>query len=145
MISHSNTTTQNTFKTFTALGNHYQYHIEVEGTHYMGLTLDWNYDQGFVDVSMPGYIPKLLNRLQHKSPTRLEYSPRDHYPLVFPKKVNASSYHCPTIPLNYLQSTPKKSNLSLVLYCTMVAPSTIPFYPPLTILPCSKHTQQNTP
>ena len=71
---------------FTALGNHYKYHLDQNGTHYMGLTLDWNYDRGFVDVSMPGYIPKLLKRLQHEPPSRPEYSPHDHSPIVFPKK-----------------------------------------------------------
>ena len=69
-----------------ALGNHYKYHMDKEGRHYMGLTLDWHHAAGYVDVSMPGYIPKLLQRLQHPTPSRPEYSPHDHAPIKFPKK-----------------------------------------------------------
>ena len=45
----------------------------------MGLMLDWNYDEGYVDVSMPGYIPKLLRRLQHPAPKKQQHSPHDHH------------------------------------------------------------------
>ena len=27
---------------------------------YCGITLKWNYDKGYVDISMPGYIKRLL-------------------------------------------------------------------------------------
>jgi hypothetical protein len=70
----------------SALGNHYKLHMDLEGRNYMGLTMDWHYDEGYVDVSMPGYIPKLLKRLQHPTPSKPQYSPHDHYPIKFPKK-----------------------------------------------------------
>ena len=35
--------------------------MDYEGQHFLGLTLDWNYQQGYVDISMPGYIEKFLN------------------------------------------------------------------------------------
>ena len=73
-----------------AIGNHYKYHIDPHGSHYMGLTLNWNYEQGFVDVSMPGYITKLLKRLQHPAPSKPEYSPHVHYNVKFPKRESAS-------------------------------------------------------
>ena len=70
----------------TALKNHYTYHINHTGSHYIGLTLNWHYDQGYVDISMPGYISKLLTRLQHTLPNKPEYSPHDHYTIKFPQK-----------------------------------------------------------
>ena len=29
------------------------------------LTFDWNYEAGYVDKAMSGYVPNALNRLQH--------------------------------------------------------------------------------
>jgi hypothetical protein len=31
-----------------------------EGSRYCGLTIDWNYDQRTVDISIPGYIDRAL-------------------------------------------------------------------------------------
>ena len=40
----------------TALRQTYKITTDWTGTHYYGLTLKWNYDGGYVDISMPGYI-----------------------------------------------------------------------------------------
>jgi hypothetical protein len=40
----------------------YKLHIDWTGADYVGLTLDWNYDQCSVAVSMPGYVQKALER-----------------------------------------------------------------------------------
>jgi hypothetical protein len=46
------------------------------GTLFNGLTLVWNYDAGYVDVSMPYYIPAaMLHRFQHAKPTRHQGAP----------------------------------------------------------------------
>ena len=48
------------------LGKHYKYTTDWKGKNYCGLlTMDWHYNKGYVDVSMPGYIPLCLQRLQH--------------------------------------------------------------------------------
>ena len=43
------------------LQQNYTLSINWEGKNYLGLQLDWNYTHGYVDVSMPEYIPKLLS------------------------------------------------------------------------------------
>ena len=48
-----------------ALGTKYKYTTDWKGTHYCGLTLQWNYDQQYVDIIMPGYIKKALQRLKN--------------------------------------------------------------------------------
>ena len=48
--------------------------------------MDWNFKEGYVDLSMPKYIPKLLSRLQHPHPPKPEYLPHEHYPVKFSKK-----------------------------------------------------------
>ena len=38
----------------------YKAYIGYEGTDYRALKLSWNYDQGYVDVSMANFVPKTL-------------------------------------------------------------------------------------
>ena len=40
-----------------------------------GLTIDWNYKDKYVDISIPGYVEKALHRFQHKSPKKPQYAP----------------------------------------------------------------------
>jgi hypothetical protein len=47
------------------------------GSLYVGLTLQWNYKSRTVDLSMPGYVAKALERFQHPTPTRPQHSPHD--------------------------------------------------------------------
>ena len=35
------------------LGKHYKYIVDWTGRHFYELTLDWDYDAGYVNVSMP--------------------------------------------------------------------------------------------
>jgi len=43
-----------------ALRKHYEVEEDWKGSLYCGITLNWNYAQGHVDISMPGYVDKLL-------------------------------------------------------------------------------------
>ncbi|GAX27152.1 hypothetical protein FisN_13Lu334 [Fistulifera solaris] len=45
------------------------------GSRYVGLNLDWDYNNRTVDLSMPGYIERALTRFQHPTPTAPEDSP----------------------------------------------------------------------
>jgi hypothetical protein len=44
--------------------------IDMKGENYCGLKLEWNYDKGYVDISMPGYVKAALHKFQHKPPSR---------------------------------------------------------------------------
>ena len=57
-----------------SLNSKYETTVDWEGSKYLGLTLQWNYEKQFVDVSMPGYIDKALQQFQHKKTTRSQYS-----------------------------------------------------------------------
>jgi hypothetical protein len=46
-----------------------------KGSAYCGLTLEWDYKNGTVDLSMPGYIKAALNKYQDAAPTRPEHAP----------------------------------------------------------------------
>ena len=42
---------------------------------YCGITLKWNYAEGYLDIAMPNYIQKQLVKYRHNEPERPEYWP----------------------------------------------------------------------
>jgi hypothetical protein len=50
---------------FSALQDRYSLTKDWSGTSYLGFTLDWHYDAGYVDASMPTYVPKALLKFRH--------------------------------------------------------------------------------
>jgi hypothetical protein len=59
---------------FSALRDKYTITTDWSGSTYLGFTLNWNYKEGWVDVSMPEYIPNALARLRHPPPKRPQHS-----------------------------------------------------------------------
>jgi hypothetical protein len=57
-----------------------------KGSAYCGLTLEWNFKNRTVDLSMPGYIKAALHKYQHASPTRPEHAPHTWNPPVYGAK-----------------------------------------------------------
>ena len=53
----------------------YKLTIDWTGSNYLGLTLNWDYKNKTVDLSMPGYIAATLHRFQHPTPTKPQHSP----------------------------------------------------------------------
>ena len=62
---------------------HYDLTIDWEGKRYLGLTLDWDYSQRKVHLSMPEYIPDALKRFKHIRPNKRQDSPHQHVPPRF--------------------------------------------------------------
>ena len=67
----------------TSLRHHYKVSIDWEGKNFCGLTLNWNYSDGYVDISMPEYVNKVLQKYQHPKPSKPEYSPHVHTEPVY--------------------------------------------------------------
>ena len=59
----------------SALKSKYKITTDWTGKNYCGLTLDWNYAEGWVDISMPGYVERALARLQHPAPKQPQHAP----------------------------------------------------------------------
>lgn len=57
------------------LKQHYVLTLDWFGTKYIGFTLEWDYINGTVDLSMPGYIERALERFGHSAPNRPQHSP----------------------------------------------------------------------
>ena len=58
-----------------ALSANYKLSLDWSGTNFFGLHIDWDYDQGYVDISMPHYVRKVLARCQHDTPPHPVHTP----------------------------------------------------------------------
>ena len=61
-----------------ALKTKYKISTDFSGKNYCGLTINWRYSEGFVDIYMPGLIIRSLEKFQHK-PNIPQYSPHEYY------------------------------------------------------------------
>ena len=66
-----------------ALKKDYKLVVDWDGDLYCGIKLDWTYEEGYLDILMPGYIEKLLQRMKHEKPTKLQHSPYQAPPRIF--------------------------------------------------------------
>ncbi len=82
---------------------------------YCGIKLNWDYTARTVDISMPGYFKKLLQKYKHKMPTKPQHCPYTPAPKQYGTEAPPPSQ--PTSPPNYQTEKSKKFNESLVAFC----------------------------
>ena len=51
--------------------------VDFSGGKYCGLTLDWEYSQGYMNISMPKFVEKILEKIQHSPPFKPQYAPNE--------------------------------------------------------------------
>jgi hypothetical protein len=57
---------------------------------YCGLSLNWHYNKGYINVSMPGYVDRALKTFEHPAPLDPQYAPhKGSSPPIDPMP-----YHC---------------------------------------------------
>lgn len=61
--------------------------VDYSGSLHAGASLNWNHIKREVTCSMPGYIPKLLNRLKHIAPSTPQCSPNPSPHIAYGAKV----------------------------------------------------------
>jgi hypothetical protein len=66
---------QNAQHLIDALRTHYEVEEDWTGSLYCGISLKWDYTDRHVDISMPGYVNKLLARFEHTPPRHPQHSP----------------------------------------------------------------------
>jgi hypothetical protein len=59
----------------STLRKNYEITVDMTASKFCGMTLDWNYDEGHVTISMPGYVEKALHRFTHPNPTKPQHAP----------------------------------------------------------------------
>ena len=52
------------------LEQHYEISKDWKGQLYCGISLDWNYNERYVDTSMKNYVQKQLSKYEHIKPKR---------------------------------------------------------------------------
>ena len=72
-----------------ALKTKYEVEEDWDATLYSGMSIDWDYDNGTCDISMPGYTEKALQCFNHPTPLAPEDSP---YPWEPPKYGQSVQY-----------------------------------------------------
>ena len=58
-----------------ALKDEYDITVDYEGKEYCGLHMERDCKNEHVDISMPKFVQKTLEKLQHEKPTRLQHAP----------------------------------------------------------------------
>jgi hypothetical protein len=49
--------------------------VDREATKYIGLTIEWDYENSKVHMHIPGYLAKSMTRFKHETPTKIHHSP----------------------------------------------------------------------
>eukprot|EP00957_Ditylum_brightwellii_P074959 5696564-Ditylum_brightwellii.AAC.1 len=70
-----------------SLRKYYSISIDKEGKNCCGLTIDWHYADDFVDICIPGFVPKALEKFQHVPPARPQYAPHQWNRPAYRKKM----------------------------------------------------------
>ena len=63
---------------YDTLAKEYTYKIDWTSEHFIDYMINWNYDRGFVDISMPDYVKSTLKILLYKVCITPQYSPHEH-------------------------------------------------------------------
>ena len=74
-----------------ALKQEYNIKVDYSGKEYCGLHLEWNYKKGYVDVSMPNYVSKTIQKTsgssKYKPPKKPQHSPHQWIPPNYNQKI----------------------------------------------------------
>lgn len=109
------------------LQEHYTISQDWTGNRYLGLTLDWDYENQEVHVSMPDYVPEALARFQVKTPKRAQHQPYPHIARKYGAKQQYAEDEDTSAELNKEEKTFIQEVVGVFLFyaravdCTMLA------------------------
>ncbi|KAL7480669.1 hypothetical protein ACHAW6_006340, partial [Cyclotella cf. meneghiniana] len=83
-----------------SIKKHYNVTVDRTGSLYCGITLNWQYNKGFLDISMPGYVQKQLSKYNHPRPKKPVHTPWEPYPIKYGNAEQESLPHDNSPPLN---------------------------------------------
>ena len=95
------------------------------GSLYCGLTLKWDYDKRTVDISMPGYVERALQTLQHPLPTRAQYAPHAWAAPTYGAKIQYAEDDDTSPPLSPKALTRLQQIVGIFLYYARAIDSTM--------------------
>eukprot|EP00957_Ditylum_brightwellii_P115578 8815493-Ditylum_brightwellii.AAC.1 len=78
--------TENIEHLMSALKTYYTVKVDIKGSKYCGITLNWDYNQRTLDVSILGYIATKCKKFNHPNPACLQHCPYPPPPRKFGKE-----------------------------------------------------------
>ena len=108
-----------------ALKTAYEITIDKEGTDFCGLKLHWNYQNGYVDINMPGYVQKALKKLEHNPPTIPQHAPHKWVPITYGKQIHQTEVDDTTPHLSSLETRHIQKIVGTFLYYARAVDNTI--------------------
>jgi hypothetical protein len=109
------------------INDKYETSHEWEGTRYIGLTIDWDYTQRFVHISMPGYCKRACIRFKHILSRKRQDQPYPHIERTYGAKQQYAEATDTTPLLTKEEKTFVQEVVQVFLYyaravdCTMLA------------------------
>ena len=108
-----------------ALKEHYDITTDWTGSLFIGISLKWDYTRRTVQLSMPNYINKMLQRYQHSKPTTPEHSPHRATDRQIGVKVQLTDPQDISPPLSKEQKTHIQRIIGTLLYYGQAVDPTI--------------------
>ena len=108
------------------LKGHYEISMDWNGRRYIGLTLQWDYRNRSVHLSMPGYCEKAGQRFQHSKPNKPQHQPYPSAPRTYGNKAQMCANADTSPALSKQQKTFVQEVIGVFLYnawavdCTML-------------------------
>ncbi|KAL7476137.1 hypothetical protein ACHAW6_002015 [Cyclotella cf. meneghiniana] len=81
------------------LESYYPISTDWTGNQFIGITLNWDYKNKNIHVSMPGCVAKSLKQFEHKQPSNPQHAPFPTRPIKYGAKHNMPLQHQWTYPL----------------------------------------------
>jgi Reverse transcriptase (RNA-dependent DNA polymerase) len=82
------------------LRKHYTITVDKHATKFCGMTLEWNYQEGHVTLSMPGYVEKALQRFTHQAPVKPQHAPHQWTAPNYGAKIQYTEPEDESLPLD---------------------------------------------
>ena len=109
----------------SVLQQDYEIDMDWEGTRYLGLTIDWDYTDRKVHLSMPGYIEKALIRFGHEPPDKPQMQPFPHTLPTYGAKVQYAKPSDVSPPATKAEEKYIRQVVGVLLYYGRAVDSTI--------------------
>ncbi len=110
---------------------------------YCGIRLTLDYIAHTLDISMPGYILKQLQKYKHTTPTKPQHCPYAPQPKQYGARPNNCSPWTRLLPSPMMTSN--RYNARLEAFCIMPKPSTSRFSWPVAQFLANKQMARRTP
>ena len=99
-----------------ALNTKYKTTVDWEGSKYCGMELQWDYNKGHVDISMPNYIRDALTRFGHTPPRTLQHSPHAWKSPAYGQRIQQATIKSSSPTLNEKQTKVIQAIVGTLLY-----------------------------